>query len=727
MRKLLLFSILLFVASMVMAQGQRKFSVVGFEEKPFDTAANDARYKAEDGNGALFSIIKLVAKSPEDDLYAYTFSFGMCESRECSNAPTGERWIYVQRNAMHVTINRAGFRPVKEYSLKTAVQPGRVYEMVLSAEAMKLQKQMVLFKIIPESSNASIIFKSEENDAASHFYTINKSGEVQENLPLGVYTYSIHSEKYHSSEGRIILDNKEETYRETVTLRPKFSTIKLMAEPGVEIYVDDKKVGVGSWEGELIAGPYNVDCKKEYYKSNTEVINVGEGADKTIELKPLVPILGSLSIKTANISGATITIDGVDKGVTPKNIHDLQIGPREVVVSKNGYRSEKKTVYLEEGVEKEVVFELIKNPALKITSSVPGAKVTLNSVYKGVTPLELNDLLKGEYLIEVSLKGYNTETLYENVQDGESINRHVELKKELPRSSLAIASSPDGATIFIDGKNYGVTPKVVNDLIAGTHFVELTKDGYESKSRSIVTKDGKMAECNMELEKKDETGSLYITSIPSKAQVMVDNKKYGKVPCTVNGLSPGSHEIVLTKKGYHSTYRSAYVATGKTEYVNVPLQKKLKSAKQRTGDFFNVGLTASSGIYCEEVNEGEYEVSDFSGDFGLLMRMGAPTRHIFSFIFGAKVQYVSFGSVQAVVPFTLNWNWYRGDETGLYLGLGCSLGVELNSENYDYCGDFTINILGISGRHNDLNFYYKSLLTNYDALSTWGIAYTYYF
>jgi hypothetical protein len=52
----------------------------------------------------------------------------------------GEVWVYVQRNAMHATIQRAGYRTVK-YELDKTVQPGKVYEMVLSAEAQKVQKE----------------------------------------------------------------------------------------------------------------------------------------------------------------------------------------------------------------------------------------------------------------------------------------------------------------------------------------------------------------------------------------------------------------------------------------------------------------------------------------------------------------------------------------------------------------------------------------------------------
>ena len=127
MKKILSFFILIqFFVAGAAAQKQPEFTVVSFEEKPFDTSARDERYKVVDGNGELFSIIKLVSYNAGDDLRAYSFDFGYCESRV--KEVDGEVWLYVQRNAMRATIKRAGYRTLK-YELSATVQPGKVYEI----------------------------------------------------------------------------------------------------------------------------------------------------------------------------------------------------------------------------------------------------------------------------------------------------------------------------------------------------------------------------------------------------------------------------------------------------------------------------------------------------------------------------------------------------------------------------------------------------------------------
>ena len=179
---ILAFLILAF-STTLFAQKQLQFYVLGFEEKPFDTAANDSRYKIVDGNGDLFSIIKLRSEKPDDDLMAYSFDFGYCESRV--KEVNGEVWVYVQRNAMHATIQRVGYRTVK-YELDKTVQPGKVYEMVLSAEAQKVQKQMVLFKVKQADAQSTIMYKSNLPGAEeSVLGIIDANGQLAENLPLG--------------------------------------------------------------------------------------------------------------------------------------------------------------------------------------------------------------------------------------------------------------------------------------------------------------------------------------------------------------------------------------------------------------------------------------------------------------------------------------------------------------------------------------------------------------
>ena len=325
-------------ATFVVAQSSlREFSVVAFNEKPFDTAARDERYRIIDGNGDLFSIIKLMAATPDDDLRTYSFDFGLPESR-VKNVD-GEVWVYVQRNAMRVTIRREGFKTVK-YDLPVTVQPGQTFEMTLQSTPLVVEKRHLLFEVSPTDSRAMVSYRGEGDKEYKPFGNgvIDDGGQAAMKLELGIYYYKIISQNYHPSEGRIELVDLQQKHIERVALRPNYGTLTLTAAANADIYIDGEKVGSGSWSGKLAPGNYNVECRLLAHKNSVKTIKLSEGDNLTVQLDRPTPITGVLSL-TSSPLGATVTIDGKERGTTPDDFADLLIGEHKITVSKNGYNS----------------------------------------------------------------------------------------------------------------------------------------------------------------------------------------------------------------------------------------------------------------------------------------------------------------------------------------------------------------------------------------------------
>ena len=357
MKRLLNIFLSLCCCAAVFSQSLQEFSVVNFEEKPFDTSARDERYKTVDGNGALFSIIKLVSTTPNDDLSAYSFDFGLCESRV--KQVGDEVWLYVQRNAMRVTIKRDGYKTVK-HELNVTVQPGKVYEMTLQATPRTVQRQFLTFEISPADSEALITFKDANRGEEYKPFAggkVDALGRLAMSLELGVYAYRIISTNYHTSEGVVTLSSPYGEHIEKVNLRPNFANVTLNAGDGVEIYINDEKIGTKSWTGKLSPGTYSIECRKQLHKSSLKTIVIEEGKDVTLQLMAPTPITGTLSL-TSNPLGAKITIEGKTYGETPEFITGLIIGEHKVELSCPGYKSETVTVAIREDEETECGVEL---------------------------------------------------------------------------------------------------------------------------------------------------------------------------------------------------------------------------------------------------------------------------------------------------------------------------------------------------------------------------------
>ena len=378
---LLVITISTIFSSSLFAQQKAKFSIVSFEQSQFDLSAREKGTEKYDGNGDRYSIIKVTSTREDDDLYAYNFDFGMMNS--LIEMKDGEIWVYVQRNAKHVTITREGYNPVRRYDLRTTIQPGLVYSMVLSPQAQKIQKQVVHFKIKPTDANATIMYRSQEpGSSEDKLGDTDEGGELAKYLELGRYSYRIVSEDYHGTEGLLVLDNPKQTHVEEITLRPKFAAITLSVAGGAEIYIDGERKGSGSWSGRLNKGSYNIECRKANHKAAFETITVEEGKDAQYTLQQPTPIVGSLLLMSTPLS-AKITIDGKEHGTTPCNIDELLIGSHKVTLSKDGYESLTVDITINEGETTEENVTLEKALQQQVTASSSQSSTSTPIVQNG--------------------------------------------------------------------------------------------------------------------------------------------------------------------------------------------------------------------------------------------------------------------------------------------------------------------------------------------------------
>ena len=373
-KHIFLMTLLLFFTGIVSAFGQLKFSVTDFASDPFDLTARNDQYKKIDGSGSLYAIIKVSG----DDLKEYNFNFG--NMNHLIEEHDGLLWIYVQKNAKRVTIRRNGYTPLLNHDLQTTIEEGKTYRMKLSAQGPVVYTQMVMFQVQPADAKAVVMIRQEDSGSEESMLGMaDASGVIAKNMPFGTYTYRAVAENYYSSEGRFTLNNQDETHREQVTLRPRFSQITFMVDGGAEIWVNGEKKGTGSWTGPLNAGVYSVECRQMNHRNSSQSVSVEENTPRTIALTPPTPIVGTLSVISSPV-GATIKIDGKDYGTTPRNITKLLIGQHNLTLSLNGYGEKTETVEVKENETSEVNLQLAQTtigatPSITtpVTSSVPSS------------------------------------------------------------------------------------------------------------------------------------------------------------------------------------------------------------------------------------------------------------------------------------------------------------------------------------------------------------------
>ena len=410
------------------AQQKQKFRVTEFHEDPLDLTAVE-REKL-DANGERYALIKVFSGNPDEDLNDYLFNFGYL--KHIVEDHDNQLWIYVQRNAKRVTIQRSGYQTISDYDLKTTIMPGKTYRMTLSSEARRVYTQMVQFKVVPSDIIATIRIKRQTADAKYETFGVTdpKTGSCAKPLEFGTYHYIVQAEDYEDSDGMINLNNQNETHLENVILKANFGTVTLQVGQDAEIYVDGQYKGKRTWKGHLKEGIHSVECKQQYYTNSLQNIMVKNNVTETFNITPPIPIVGTLSV-TSQPLGAKIVIDGKDYGVTPRNITNIVIGPHAVTLVMDGYKSETKNVTLKKNETAQLDVKLSDTAPIRFESAPAGAKLYINDTYKGITPFT-ETLSSGEYKLRLTCKGYKDLNKTVNVKSSSPV-MNFKLNKLLQR------------------------------------------------------------------------------------------------------------------------------------------------------------------------------------------------------------------------------------------------------------------------------------------------------
>ena len=132
---------------------------------------------------------------------------------------------------------------------------------------------------------------------------------------------------------------------------------------------------------------------------------------------------------------------------------------------------------------------------------------------------------------------------------------------------MSLESIPDGATAFIDGVEAGQTP-LVKEVPVGSHVVEFRR-GKNARTLQLAVVGGTKVTGLMDWNKKP-TGRLVVKSSASDTAVLVDRKKRGTAPLTLDDLPVGKHTVTL-QSSLGSVSRTVTIAEGKTVTVSEDL------------------------------------------------------------------------------------------------------------------------------------------------------------
>jgi hypothetical protein len=167
--------------------------------------------------------------------------------------------------------------------------------------------------------------------------------------------------------------------------------------------------------------------------------------------------------------------------------------------------------------------ERTKSTGSIVVKSTPSrAGVTVNGKWRGRTPLTLDRLAFGHYVVRIVQPGYRVaqEEFALAARDPDhtftakleaaatAAKREPAAPKTAPTSAtgnfgtLYVDSRPRGATVLLDGRNIGVTPVSVGEVAIGSHVIRVELAGKRTWTSTTTVAAGQTARVTMSLEDK---------------------------------------------------------------------------------------------------------------------------------------------------------------------------------------------------------------------------------
>ncbi len=230
-------------------------------------------------------------------------------------------------------------------------------------------------------------------------------------LCAGVYVFIVN----HMGKATLILNGLDSSMTVTLDDEPQnLDDNELKIKSGVEHHLVISKLGYDSFEKDI-------------------TLDSMEKSEIAFSLVKTAPKTGSLLV-SSDPPGATIYLDNVQwRDVTPAIIPKLIAGKNyKVGLFHEGYQFFSQNIAIEGGSNSKITKQLLKNFAtVVITTNIKGAKIIIDDVLVGETPLTLPQITPNEeHSLKLILTGFKTEETKFIVTPGEEKGFTFNLEKE---------------------------------------------------------------------------------------------------------------------------------------------------------------------------------------------------------------------------------------------------------------------------------------------------------
>ena len=410
---------------------------------------------------------------------------------------------------------------------------------------------------------------------------------------LGVlreYRYPIEIESERTYEMVLTTAKIETIVKEEV--HEQFLTFEITPHDAV-LEVNDQQWTVsatGSASKMVNFGTYSYRVQALNYHPDAGRVTVDDPDNTTKVTINLKPNFGWIEVPgNGLLQGAAVYVDNALIGKAPCKSEALKSGQHNIRIMKELYEPYTSVVTVNDNETTTINPNLTADFAHVTLQVDADAEIWVNNELKGTRSWS-GDLSTGVYRIECKLANHETSLTTKEVTN--QLNGDV-IQLEAPRpiyGSLMVESEPISATIFIDGKEVGESPKLIKEILIGQHNIRLTKPNHTDYSETITIAKG---------ERKQVRATLAKAEFYAKGKAFYDKNDY-------------TQAFQLFQQGANAGDAESQVMLGRMYYNGKGVEQDCEQARrwfQQAADQNNGDAFAwMSDIYVEEqCNSVDYE------------------------------------------------------------------------------------------------------------------------
>lgn len=348
--------------------------------------------------------------------------------------------------------------------------------------------------------------------------------------------------------------------------------------PNATLEVNDQAWEVGS-DGTAMRfvnfGTYSWRVQAPDYHPDAGKIVVNDPNNTQKVVVNLQPKFGWIEVSGEGLlEGASVYIDNAFVGRAPCKSEAISSGQHLVRVAKERYEPYSEVVTVKD-TETTRISPVLNAGFAEVTLEVDAdAEIWVNNERKGIRTWT-GILGNGTYLIQC--KQENHDPSFTTQEINASMNgQTITLPSPYPiYGSLNVESTPAFASIFIDGKPMGETPKFVPELLVGQHELRLTKDGYVTRTESIIIVKGERTQVQVKLGKSSD-GYDATVALKENDPMTTEQVKESEKPTKTS-----NDKMKLKQKE-----KPTKTEKPKEQNVEKPVKQKVESNAEGSNKFF---------------------------------------------------------------------------------------------------------------------------------------------